>query len=285
MNTSTTGCIPNLVLLLSIATLGTACSNQSVSIPGSELLGQQKTHSCIDQGTGRAIPGCGSATTSAPLNKPKTANLAPAKAAQPIITRKTVITADTPVATATPAATPISPIGVVSSAPKQPTAVSTPKPTILAQPKIPVVTTPPVVAVIKPSPVPKPAISTKSTTRRLTLSGSTTFKTGSAVLNKAGKAKLASLARSLQSPRTQLTRLLIEGHTDSTGSAAANQVLSLKRANAVADYLSLQGLTRSSIETLGHGESEPIADNNTKAGRAKNRRVEITAKGTRQTTR
>ena len=79
--------------------------------------------------------------------------------------------------------------------------------------------------------------------------------------------------------------MLIEGHTDSAGSAAGNQVLSLKRANAVADYLAEQGLMRSSMETVGLGEGSPIADNKTKAGRAQNRRVEITATGSRQTTR
>jgi OOP family OmpA-OmpF porin len=65
-----------------------------------------------------------------------------------------------------------------------------------------------------------------------------------------------------------------------------NQVLSLKRANAVAEYLAKQGgFARSSMRTVGLGESKPVASNKTRKGRAQNRRVEITATGTRQINR
>lgn len=68
----------------------------------------------------------------------------------------------------------------------------------------------------------------------------------------------------------------VVGHTDSTGPEAYNQKLSEKRANNVKKYIELQGIEAERIEVEGRGESEPVADNATKSGRAKNRRVEIT---------
>ncbi|HIP53013.1 MAG TPA: OmpA family protein [Chromatiales bacterium] len=70
-------------------------------------------------------------------------------------------------------------------------------------------------------------------------------------------------------------KLLIVGHTDSIGSDAYNKKLSLRRAQAVADYLVGQGLDRSRMTIKGMGEAEPVADNKSEAGRSKNRRVEI----------
>ncbi len=70
-------------------------------------------------------------------------------------------------------------------------------------------------------------------------------------------------------------RVRIVGHTDSTGSEAFNNPLSVDRAQSVRDYLAARGVSPSRIETTGHGEREPVADNNTEAGRAQNRRVEI----------
>ncbi|MFT4249171.1 MAG: OmpA family protein [Pseudomonas sp.] len=71
------------------------------------------------------------------------------------------------------------------------------------------------------------------------------------------------------------TMIEVTGHTDSVGSDAFNQKLSEDRANAVAQYLSAQGVQRERMETSGAGKRFPIADNGTDAGRAKNRRVEI----------
>ncbi|WP_265569791.1 OmpA family protein [Sphingomicrobium nitratireducens] len=67
----------------------------------------------------------------------------------------------------------------------------------------------------------------------------------------------------------------VMGHTDSVGSDAYNQQLSQRRATAVADYLTMQGVNRARIATVGYGESQPIASNDTEEGRAQNRRVEI----------
>ena len=68
----------------------------------------------------------------------------------------------------------------------------------------------------------------------------------------------------------------VSGHTDSIGSDAANQTLSERRANSVSSYLVGQGLQRERFEVVGMGKRYPIASNDTEAGRAANRRVEIT---------
>ncbi|HXG51129.1 MAG TPA: OmpA family protein [candidate division Zixibacteria bacterium] len=70
-------------------------------------------------------------------------------------------------------------------------------------------------------------------------------------------------------------RVSLSGHTDSIGTEAYNQKLSERRVNSVRDYLVKHGIERDRITGQGFGESKPIADNRTKEGRAKNRRVEI----------
>jgi outer membrane protein OmpA-like peptidoglycan-associated protein len=279
--------LPKTILVLGISVFAYGCSSQSISIPGGQLVGQQKKSDCIDKKTGKPIPGCiiGNTAGSTTKSKREPLRLLADKPKVPVVPRKTIIKAEkAPVVMTKPA----SEVGVVASEAKIPTTAVMTKPMVMTKPA-------PVVQAQRVAPAPAPRVTaiprpapTKvqtETTRRLTLSGSATFKTGSSSLTRAGKAKLATLARTLKGPGTKVTRLLIEGHTDSVGAAAFNQVLSLKRANAVADYLSLQGLIRSSMETAGRGESSPVASNKTKAGRAQNRRVEITATGTRQTNR
>lgn len=70
-------------------------------------------------------------------------------------------------------------------------------------------------------------------------------------------------------------RITIVGHTDSSGSPAVNNPLSVERAQSVRDYLVTRGVSATRVETAGRGEREPIADNASEAGRARNRRVEI----------
>jgi OmpA-OmpF porin, OOP family len=70
-------------------------------------------------------------------------------------------------------------------------------------------------------------------------------------------------------------RVEIAGHTDSRGSAVYNQGLSERRARAVLDYLANAGIERSRMTSRGYGQTAPIADNATDAGRAQNRRVEL----------
>ncbi|HUH11565.1 MAG TPA: OmpA family protein, partial [Longimicrobiales bacterium] len=69
--------------------------------------------------------------------------------------------------------------------------------------------------------------------------------------------------------------LLVVGHTDAVGSDDYNQALSERRAQAAADFLVTQGVSRTAIRTVGRGETEPIASNDTPEGRQMNRRVEV----------
>ena len=75
--------------------------------------------------------------------------------------------------------------------------------------------------------------------------------------------------------------IIAVGHTDSVGSDVYNQKLSVKRAEAVKAYLVSKGLEKNRVYTEGKGEKQPVADNKTKEGQAKNRRVEIEVVGTR----
>lgn len=71
------------------------------------------------------------------------------------------------------------------------------------------------------------------------------------------------------------SRIIVQGHTDDTGSEVFNQDLSKKRADSVAEYLVYQGISPNRILALGFGESKPMADNNSAIGRSQNRRVEL----------
>jgi len=89
----------------------------------------------------------------------------------------------------------------------------------------------------------------------------------------AGKENLQQLAKSLENyPNSDV---LIVGHTDSVGTDAYNQDLSQRRSQAASAYLQTLGVPASRLQTQGRGESEPIESNDTDAGRARNRRVEI----------
>ncbi|MBD1559062.1 OmpA family protein [Vibrio sp. S9_S30] len=100
------------------------------------------------------------------------------------------------------------------------------------------------------------------------------FETGSSKLSAAGTRRFESVATLLTTyPQSKVG---VVGHTDSRGSAKFNQKLSEERAQAVADYLIAKGVDSSRITVKGDGESNPIASNDTAAGREQNRRVEVT---------
>lgn len=103
------------------------------------------------------------------------------------------------------------------------------------------------------------------------------FDTGSATLKPVTREKLARVAGILISqPALKLT---VEGHTDSVGEATLNQRLSENRADSVRGYLVAQGIASNAVETAGFGESQPVASNDTPAGRQQNRRVELIVNG------
>ena len=103
------------------------------------------------------------------------------------------------------------------------------------------------------------------------------FAVGAATLNADAKVALARFAGIVGIYRSMQFR--IEGHTDITGSAETNRTLSLARANSVRDYLAAQGVEAQRISVVGLGPDQPIADNTTSQGRARNRRVEIILTG------
>lgn len=100
------------------------------------------------------------------------------------------------------------------------------------------------------------------------------FVTGSANLTPVAKKELDKAARILNEQYPQL-KLEIAGHTDNTGKADKNQVLSQKRADAVKAYLATRKVDAARMTATGYGQDQPIADNGTKEGKAKNRRVEF----------
>jgi outer membrane protein OmpA-like peptidoglycan-associated protein len=101
-----------------------------------------------------------------------------------------------------------------------------------------------------------------------------TFDFGSSTLKPQFHSVLDNVAGSLT--EYDQTRIEVTGHTDSVGSDSANHALSVRRAESVAGYLSSRGVVRSRMMVSGAGESRPVASNDTDAGRAQNRRVEIT---------
>jgi outer membrane protein OmpA-like peptidoglycan-associated protein len=100
------------------------------------------------------------------------------------------------------------------------------------------------------------------------------FETGKAVIKESSYESLNSLA-DLMKRKTKF-KLKIDGHTDSVGSAASNKTLSQRRADSAKKYLTDKGVDGSRMTTKGYGEEKPVDTNETKAGRAKNRRVEFT---------
>ena len=100
------------------------------------------------------------------------------------------------------------------------------------------------------------------------------FKTNKYALSDDEKSKLMDFASKLKSDNRNVY-IEIQGHTDSTGTADYNQTLGEERADAVRLFLNEQGVALNRMNTISYGETAPVADNKTKAGRAQNRRVNI----------
>lgn len=109
---------------------------------------------------------------------------------------------------------------------------------------------------------------------RLIMPSNITFDTDSAVFKPVFNNILTSVAKVIN--EFDKTKVQVAGYTDSTGSAAYNNTLSLQRAQAVANYLKLRDVSASRLMVYGYGSGNPIASNATAAGREQNRRVEIT---------
>lgn len=118
------------------------------------------------------------------------------------------------------------------------------------------------------------------TSEKVTFAADAFFDFDKAVLKKDGKAKLDDLSSKLKDLNLEV--IIAVGHTDSVGSDAYNQKLSIRRAEAVKSYLVGKGIDAKRVYTEGKGEKQPVATNKTAAGRAQNRRVEIEVVGTRK---
>lgn len=133
---------------------------------------------------------------------------------------------------------------------------------------------PPPAAAPAPAPAPQPPAATK-----VTYAADAFFDFDKSVLKPEGKAKLDDLVGKVKDINLEV--IIAVGHTDSVGTDAYNQKLSVRRAEAVKAYLVSKGIEKNRVYTEGKGEKQPVADNKTAEGRAKNRRVEIEVVGTR----
>ena len=151
--------------------------------------------------------------------------------------------------------------GRKSPAPAAPAA----EPEVAAAVPAPVVETPP------PAPAP--------VSEKVTFAAESLFDFDKSVVKPEGKAALDDLLGKLQGMNTEV--IIAVGHTDSVGTPAYNQKLSIRRAEAVKMYLVSKGIDASRVYTEGKGKTQPVADNKTAAGRAQNRRVTVEVVGTR----
>jgi OOP family OmpA-OmpF porin len=124
------------------------------------------------------------------------------------------------------------------------------------------------------APVVAPPAATK-----VTYAADAFFDFNKSVIKPEGKAKLDDLVGKIKDINLEV--IIAVGHTDSVGSDAYNQKLSVRRSEAVKAYLVSKGIEKNRVYTEGKGEKQPVADNKTAEGRAKNRRVEIEVVGTR----
>ena len=131
---------------------------------------------------------------------------------------------------------------------------------------------------LAPAPAPKAAVAAVAAPAKITYAADAFFAFDKSVVQAAGKAKLDDLVKRMQAMDIEV--VVAVGHTDSTGPSSYNQRLSVRRAEAVKAYMVSKGVDADRIFTEGKGEDSPVADNSSRSGRAKNRRVEVEVVGT-----
>ena len=143
------------------------------------------------------------------------------------------------------------------------------------------VTPAPAMAAKPAAPAAKPAApAAGAAATKVTYAADAFFAANSAVLKAAGKAKLDDLVGKVKAINLEV--IVAVGHTDSKGNDASNQKLSVRRAEGVKAYLVSKGIEKNRVYTEGKGSKQPVADNKTAEGRAKNNRVEIEVVGTQK---
>ena len=128
----------------------------------------------------------------------------------------------------------------------------------------------------KPKPAPEKP---KPVAEKVTFAADVLFDFDKSVIKPEGKSKLDDISNKVRGINLEV--VIAIGHADSIGSDAYNQRLSVRRAESVKAYLVSRGIEANRVYTEGKGEKQPVADNKTKEGKAKNRRVEIEVVGTR----
>ena len=153
-----------------------------------------------------------------------------------------------------------------------------PAPKVAPPPPAPTPVAPPAVA---PAPVVVPVVPPPPApvSEKVTFAADAFFDTGKSVLKPDAQAKLSDLVDKTKGVNLEV--IIAVGHTDTVGSAAYNQKLSIARAESVKKFLTGKGIETNRVYTEGKGFTQPVADNKTAEGRAKNRRVEVEVVGTR----
>ena len=132
---------------------------------------------------------------------------------------------------------------------------------------------------VVPAPAAAPVVVAPPVASKVTYAADAFFDFDKSVIKPEGKAKLDDLISKISGINLEV--IIAVGHTDSVGSDTYNQKLSVRRSEAVKAYLVSKGIEKNRVYTEGKGEKQPVADNKTAEGRAKNRRVEIEVVGTR----
>ena len=152
-------------------------------------------------------------------------------------------------------------------------------------PKPPVAVVPPAPRAAAPAPAPAPVAkppvvaAPAVAATKVTYAADAFFDFDKSALKPEGRAKLDDLIGKIKGINLEV--IIAVGHTDAIGSVKYNQKLSVKRSESVKAYLVSKGIEKNRVYTEGKGKSQPVADNKTSEGRAKNRRVEIEVVGTR----
>ncbi len=220
------------------------------------------------------VVGCdGVLAKAVPVPAPATSRTTPPAKTEPEAARAAP-QAETPPAAAVPAPAPESRVAPEAAKPA-PAA-----PPAAAAPVVPVPSTPQAPAAGLAPEAPSAEEQKRVRSEKVTLDTDTYFDFDKATLKPEGRTKLDELANRLSGMRLEV--VVATGHTDATGPETYNQKLSIRRAQAVKAFLEEKGLPVDKIFTTGKGETQPVATNKTRDGRAKNRRVEVEVVGIRE---